>query len=287
MKKILYIDMDNVLVDFQSGIDSLSEAERVEFMGKYDEVPGIFAAMQPLPGAVDSFRKLCEYYNVYILSTAPWKNPSAWSDKLIWVRKNIGKNAYKRLILTHHKNLAKGDYLIDDRTKNGAAEFEGELILFGSEQFPNWNTIVDYLVSKVQNTNLRAAEDKYFIDMFGLDEFQKLEELQQDKTSLKHTIISPLQENAFTEHVIHKEVLSKIDFDLPDNVWNEINEGFAHFWNVEVGQGNDVYFNDACNSIDDHLKRKRLIFQFNNLVRIVEIMFDFIEKIPGAFLDDE
>jgi 5'(3')-deoxyribonucleotidase len=55
---------------------------------------------------------------------------------------------YKRLIISHHKNLNKGNFLIDDRTKNGAADFEGELILFGSEKFPNWDEVKNYLIHK-------------------------------------------------------------------------------------------------------------------------------------------
>jgi len=38
-----------------------------------------------------------------------------------------------------------GDYLIDDRTVNGAGEFKGELIQFGTEKFPNWEVVLDYL----------------------------------------------------------------------------------------------------------------------------------------------
>ena len=38
-----------------------------------------------------------------------------------------------------------GDYLIDDRTKNGAGEFSGELIQFGDDAFPNWEAILNYL----------------------------------------------------------------------------------------------------------------------------------------------
>ena len=58
-----------------------------------------------------------------------------------------GTDGYKRLILSHHKNLNKGDFLIDDRLKNGAENFGGELILFGSELYPNWDSVVDYLIS--------------------------------------------------------------------------------------------------------------------------------------------
>ena len=148
-KKILYFDMDNVLVDFQSGIDRLSEETQKEYKGRLDEVPGIFSLMKPLAGAVDAVKLLSQYYDVYILSTAPYKNVSAWSDKAAWVQKYFGDDKdsifYKRLIISHHKNLNKGDYLIDDRTKNGADKFEGELILFRSEKFPSWKSVTDYL----------------------------------------------------------------------------------------------------------------------------------------------
>ncbi|WP_457561940.1 5' nucleotidase, NT5C type [Caminibacter pacificus] len=146
MKKILYIDMDNVLVDFPSAFEYLNENILKKYEGRLDEIPGIFALMKPVEGAVEAFKKLSQKYDTYILSTSPWNNPIAWSDKLEWVKKYLGDMAYKRLILTHHKNLNKGDYLIDDRTKNGAGEFEGELILFGSDRFPNWERVLDYLL---------------------------------------------------------------------------------------------------------------------------------------------
>ena len=145
-KKILYFDMDNVLVDFKSGIDREDARTLKEYKGRLDEIPGIFSLMNPMPGAIEAFQTLSKVYDVYILSTAPWLNPTAWSDKLQWVQKYLGDVAYKRLILSHHKNLNKGDYLIDDRRKNGAAEFEGELIEFGSEDFPDWDAIVKYLL---------------------------------------------------------------------------------------------------------------------------------------------
>jgi 5'-nucleotidase len=148
MKKILYADMDNVLVDFRSGIAQLDKKIVREFDGRLDEVPGIFALMHPMEGAVESFVTLAQHFDAYVLSTSPWENPSAWSDKLEWVKKYLGTHAYKRLILTHHKNLNIGDYLIDDRTTRGADRFVGELIHFGSERFPNWKAIVEYLLTQ-------------------------------------------------------------------------------------------------------------------------------------------
>ena len=146
MKKILYVDMDNVLVDFASGIARISKEIQIQYQGRIDEVPGIFSLMKPLSGAIDSYNRLSAKYNTYILSTAPWENSSAWSDKNLWVRKYLGEIAYKRLILTHHKNLNSGDFLIDDRTANGADLFKGKHIKFGSNQYPHWQAVCNYLL---------------------------------------------------------------------------------------------------------------------------------------------
>ena len=140
--------MDDVLTDFSSALPFFSAEILKTYDGRLDEIPGIFSKMTPLVGAVEAFEILVQYFDTYVLSTAPWNNPSAWSDKLEWVKTNLGTAAYKRLILTHHKNLNKGDFLIDDREKNGAAEFVGELILFRSERFPDWDSVMKYLLDK-------------------------------------------------------------------------------------------------------------------------------------------
>jgi 5'(3')-deoxyribonucleotidase len=140
--------MDNVIVDFSSGIARLDDDVVRKYEGRLDEVPDIFSLMEPVAGAIESFATLCDHFDTYILSTSPWENPSAWSDKLLWVKKYLGSYAYKRLILSHHKNLNIGNYLIDDRTKNGVDRFVGKHIHFGSEQFPDWQSVMDYLLDK-------------------------------------------------------------------------------------------------------------------------------------------
>ena len=65
--------MDGVLVDFQSGIDQISDFDREKFKPDFDDVPGIFSKMVPVDGAIESFEKLSKHFDVYILSTAPWR----------------------------------------------------------------------------------------------------------------------------------------------------------------------------------------------------------------------
>ena len=155
MKRV-FIDMDNVLVDFQSGLDQVSEEVKAVYAGRLDEIPGLFAKMKPMEGAIDAVHELQKRYDLFILSTAPWKNPSAWSDKVEWVTKYLDEVFHKRMVITHRKDLCQGDYLIDDRGKNGTSEFAGEWIEFGSEQFPNWESVLKYLAGQRLDEYLAA-----------------------------------------------------------------------------------------------------------------------------------
>jgi 5'-nucleotidase len=164
VKKILYIDMDNVIVDFKSGIRRISQEVQDEFAGNLDDVPGIFSLMDPMPGAIESVQTLSQHFDTYVLSTAPWSNPSAWSDKVEWIHRYfrndemptlkdpLGNPLWKRLILSHHKNLNQGDFLIDDRTANGADRFSGEHIHFGQPRWPNWESVTQYLLKFAANS---------------------------------------------------------------------------------------------------------------------------------------
>ena len=158
---IIYIDMDNVIVDFESGLNKVAEEVKDQYKddgtGKphFDEIPGIFSLMEPMKGAVESIKAIAEtkHYQLYILSTAPWGNPSAWCDKLKWVKHYFDSDKedglfYKRLILSHHKNLCiqQNSWLIDDREANGAKDFDQRLIRFGSEQFPDWDSVRRYFL---------------------------------------------------------------------------------------------------------------------------------------------
>lgn len=139
-RKIIYFDLDGVLVDLTAGIKKLARENPHNYdyftfnpVGQIvDEVENLFVDLPPNKEMVKLFKELSEddRYDVYIASTAPWDNPSSWTDKRLWVETYLGKGAYKRLILTHHKNLLRGDVLIDDRTANGAGEFEGTHILY-------------------------------------------------------------------------------------------------------------------------------------------------------------
>lgn len=163
MKKILYIDLDNTLVNCQSGMDRLTNAEYTRYENRLEEVPGIFARMEPISGAIAAFHTLSAAFDTYILATAPWENASAWQDKLEWVQEYLGADegtpAYKRLILSHHKHLNRGDFLVDDRSAVGAGTFEGERIQFLTPQFPDWTTVTAYLLDRARPCSDAVRKD--------------------------------------------------------------------------------------------------------------------------------
>ena len=149
-KKIVYVDMDNTIVDFKSGIKRLTMSDTKEYKNRYDDHPYIFTLMDPIKDSIESIKKLDKQYDLYILSTAPWDNPNAWKQKRDWIGKYFGDKKkdvfYKKVILSHNKNLNKGDYLIDDRPNNGAEHFEGEWIKFGSNKYPDWKAVTKFLL---------------------------------------------------------------------------------------------------------------------------------------------
>lgn len=135
MKKILLIDMDGVLAENESKDFDIRKKEK-----------GFFLNKKPIEGAVEAFKKLAKKYECHIVSTPVWSNPNCWKEKRVWIETHLGKEAHKRLTLTHNKHLFIGDIIIDDTTKHGVDKFKGEHIHFGQEQFPDWETVLTHLI---------------------------------------------------------------------------------------------------------------------------------------------
>ena len=171
-KKILYIDMDGVIADFDKSIllycKDLNTSEDYQDVKKRDAkidhicetIPDFFQNLLPYDGAIEAVHRLFELYEVYFLSTPMWDVPHSFTGKRIWIEKHFGKLGKKKLILTHRKDLNIGDYLVDDRIRNGAGEFKGMHIQFGTDEFPDWEVTLKYLQNNAEDSNQASQSCK-------------------------------------------------------------------------------------------------------------------------------
>lgn len=140
----VYVDMDDTLCDF------IGPFKRGEYSIKYPHSKiGFFLDLEPLEGAIEGMSTLQKKYDVYILTRPSIKNIHCYTEKAQWIKKYLGESMLENMIICPDKSLVKGNYLIDDDTKNGQTEFEGEHIHFGIDiKFLNWSSVIEYLMNK-------------------------------------------------------------------------------------------------------------------------------------------
>lgn len=156
-KKILYLDMDDVIANFSQAMRNLSPgleihehvADYAALEKKVDEIceanPFVFHTLEPIEGAIPAAKELFDLFEVYFLSSPMWNVPESFIGKRLWIEKHFGKVAEKRLILSCRKDLHIGEFLVDDRIRNGVDKFKGIHIHFGTEKFPNWEATLPHL----------------------------------------------------------------------------------------------------------------------------------------------
>ncbi len=149
-KPIIYIDMDGVLVDLEANIQLFKHKFRSQICTP-DMIPGVFRNAPAIQGAVEAVKALLDsnQFDCYIATSAPWNNPESASDKIWWIKKHFGDSFAKKMVITHCKHLIIGDYLIDDREVNGAKDFVGKHIHFGTAEFPDWTAVLLFLQNSI------------------------------------------------------------------------------------------------------------------------------------------
>ncbi len=159
-KRILLVDMDDVLCDWSGKVTKVTGipvVRRPDGMAKWTEyqhqivsdlekTEHFYLQIDPIPYAVKAIKYLNKYFEIYVVSTPSWNNPSSFTDKRLWIETHFGTLLDKKLILTHRKDLIIGDIIIDDRLVNGVENFKGQIIQFGTEDFPDWKYVVSYLM---------------------------------------------------------------------------------------------------------------------------------------------
>ena len=140
---IIHIDQDDTICDYKGGyIKSCLEDPNTKYPQSKE---GFFLGLEPLPGAIDGVRFLQKHFQVYIATRPSYMNAHCYTEKRIWFEKHFDLETCKNFGLTPNKNLLIGNYLIDDVIWS---EFQGKQILFGSEEYPDWNSVVEYFKNK-------------------------------------------------------------------------------------------------------------------------------------------
>lgn len=145
-RKKVYVDMDNCLCDFISSYDEWKK-EHPQITYPQSQF-GFFSNLKPIPGAIEAFKKLQENYEVYILTKPSIYNLMCYTEKADWVKRHLGFEVLDNLIISCDKSLVKGlgCYLVDDDIHAGQLDFEGEFIHFKTKNFPDWDSVIKYLI---------------------------------------------------------------------------------------------------------------------------------------------
>lgn len=145
-RKRVYVDMDGVLCDYWKRF--------YELQNGYIKLPqttyGFYTSLEPIEGAIETYKWLEEHFDVWILTRPSYQNPLCYTEKRVWVEENLGIKAAQRTIICWNKGLLKGDYLIDDTLIEKLMEddpdfelqttFEGEFMHFGTD-YKDWKSV--------------------------------------------------------------------------------------------------------------------------------------------------
>jgi 5'(3')-deoxyribonucleotidase len=137
----IFLDMDGVLVDFDSYKKSLGVTGDI-----LKRVEGIYRKMSPMPGAIAGAHSLIgKGYEVWVATKPPTGVAFAYADKVSWVLEHLPE-LKRRIIITHDKGLLgdEGDILVDDRPhKANCEKFKGKLI-----HFKSWEALLAEIPNK-------------------------------------------------------------------------------------------------------------------------------------------
>ena len=90
-KKVIYIDMDGVLVDLEKAFNKFFELHpnlKERYKNNPDHIQGIFRNPPPINGAIEAVKKLQESgkYELFIATSAPWGNPMSASSVFLTLK---------------------------------------------------------------------------------------------------------------------------------------------------------------------------------------------------------
>lgn len=145
IETIIHVDMDNTICKYESAfIDCKNKNPLIEYP---QSAKGFFLNLEPIDGAIESVKLLEQNFKVYITTRPSYLNPDCYTEKRLWVEKYFGLETCRNLTMAPDKGLLYGDFLVDDLDW---FSFKGKQLKFGSEEFPNWNSVINYFDHNVK-----------------------------------------------------------------------------------------------------------------------------------------
>ena len=138
MKKIIYVDMDGVISDFDKAAKEQGDGKRPDLYVDYRN-------LELIPGAQDALIKLNQDFDIFIATTPPWSRPDIWTHKREWIEEYFPW-LKRKIIYTHRKDLLIGDILIDDSRWRGQPDFQGDWYWFNQNwDSRNWKACLEWI----------------------------------------------------------------------------------------------------------------------------------------------
>lgn len=161
MKKIVYLDMDSVIADFE-GSSFFDPAQPVASQVHKMYTPGFFYGLKPVEGALSGVRAIMRLgYEVHILSRPVAESAHSYTEKAQWIGLYFPE-LINNVHFTQNKGLFKGDYLIDDDADKWEDVFGGKFIHFEYNDSVRtdwsrptnhfvWESIIDFFKKEKEN----------------------------------------------------------------------------------------------------------------------------------------
>lgn len=145
-RPVLYLDMDNVLADFDGSPD-IPDIEKNRRDHPAIFKPNFFLNLKPTEFAKEAVRALLlsGKYEVWVASKPLWNSHHCYSEKAQWLLQHFPELS-KRVVFTQDKGLLAGNFLVDDEP-HWYGTFAGTFILFNPKKAKKcWEQLLEYLL---------------------------------------------------------------------------------------------------------------------------------------------
>ena len=129
--------------------------------------------------------------------------------------------------------------------------------------------------------SMYTDEDNAFLE----EAMKKAMHSEEDDTANESKTITFSKSGEIDPELVKQAVYSQINFALPENIWDEIDTAFGECWNNEIGIRGWVHENQIESYIHKHLRKKKILFEYEKIETITKIIHEHLKKI-GAFLDE-